>query len=205
MIAYKFLRSVRTGPFSGFRWPEPGQWVRVPGDLARCRVGVHACRTLDLPWWLAGELWEIELDGTIQLDEHKLVASAGRLLAQVEEWTPECADEYAHACAWRARDRAVQALTRTGHDQAADRLRGCETLDDVLTTARQLGEYTPDARVSLTIAGDGAVRALTGAAPTSAYIAAHAAMRLDGPPAYAAERQWQSQWLTDRLSLRPDR
>ena len=45
---------------------------------------------------------------------------------------------------------------------------------------------------ALTIAGDGAVRALTGAPPTSAYIAAHAAMRLDGASGYAAERAWQA-------------
>jgi hypothetical protein len=51
------------------------------------------------------------------------------------------------------------------------------------------------------MAGDGAVRALTAAAPTSAYIAAHAAMRLDGPAGYLAEREWQSQWLAERLGL----
>ena len=51
---------------------------------------------------------------------------------------------------------------------------------------------------------DGAFRALTGAPPTSAYIAAHAAMRLDGAAGYAAERAWQSQWLVERLGLRTD-
>lgn len=202
MMAYKFLRPVRTGPFSAFRWPDPGEWVRASGDLARCRVGIHACRTQDLPWWLAEELWEIELDGAVQPDEHKLVAPAGRLLRRVEEWTSECAQEYANACAWRVRDRAVQALTRAGRDPAAEQLSGCETLDDVLTTARQLAEDTPDTRISLTIAGDGAFRALTRAAPPSAYIAAHAAMRLDGPAGYTTERAWQSRWLADRLGLR---
>jgi hypothetical protein len=46
----------------------------------------------------------------------------------------------------------------------------------------------PDSRISLPIVRDGAVRARSGAAPTSAYIMAHAAMRLDGPAGYAAER-----------------
>jgi hypothetical protein len=202
MIAYKFLRSVRTGPFSGFRWPQPGIWVRAAGDLVPCRVGIHACRTEDLLWWLAEELWEVELDGAVQSDEHKLIAPAGRLLARVEEWTPGCAQEYADACAWRARDRAVQALTDARHDRLAERLSSCGTLDAVLATARQIGEDMPDTRISLTIAGDGALRALTGAAPTSAYIAAHAALRLDGPAGFAAEREWQSQWLADRLGLR---
>src|SRR5437660_664030 len=62
MIAYKFLRAGRIGPFSRFAWPEPGVWVRASAS-DRCRRGIHACRMRDLPWWLGQELWEIELDG----------------------------------------------------------------------------------------------------------------------------------------------
>ena len=204
MIAYKFLRAGRIGPFSAFEWPEPGTWVHAPRELAACRRGIHACRPCDLPWWLADELWEIELDGRVQADEHKIIAPAGRLRAQIEKWTPECAQEYADACAWRARERAVSALARAGHPHEAHRLATCGTLDDVLVAARQLADAIPDTRISLTIAGDGAVRALTGAPPTSAYIAAHAAMRVDGAAGYAAERAWQSRWLVERLDLRTD-
>ena len=201
MIAYKFLRSGRIGPFSAFHWPDPGVWVRAPRELATCRRGVHACRPSDLPWWLADELWEIELDGHVQPDQHKIIAPAGRLRAQIEAWTPGCAQEYADACAWRAQQRAVQALTRAGHQHAAQQLAACATLDDALVAARKLADDIPETRISLTIAGDGAFRALTGAPPTSAYIAAHAAMRLDGAAGYAAERAWQSHWLVDRLGL----
>jgi len=201
MIAYKFLRSGRVGPFSAFQWPEPGIWVRAPRDLLACNRGIHACRPSDLPWWLADELWEIELDGHVQPDEHKIIAPAGRLRSQIETWTAACAQEYADACAWRARERAVQALTRAGHRNEAHELTTCATLDDVLTAARQLAEAIPETRISLTIAGDGAIRALTGAPPTTAYIAAHAARRLDGAAGYAAERAWQSQWLVERLAL----
>jgi len=201
MIAYKFLRSGRTGPFSGFQWPEPGEWVHANRHMAACRRGIHACRIIDLPWWLADELWEIELDGRVQVDEHKVFAPAGRLRAQIERWTPACAQEYADACAWRAHERAMQALARAGHTSAAGELAACKTLDDVLLLARDLAEATPDTEISLTIARDGAFRALTGAPPTAAYIAAHAAMRLDGPAAYAAERSWQSRWLAEQLGL----
>jgi hypothetical protein len=201
MIAYKFLRPGRTGPFSGFQWPEPGEWVRPDPDPVTCRRGIHACRINDLPWWLADELWEIELDGRVQMNQHKIIAPAGRLCSQVERWTPACAQEYADACAWRAHERAIQALTRTGHDNAAETLAACGTLDNVLTLARQLAEAIPDTRINLTIAGDGAFRALTGAPPTSAYIAAHAAMRVDGTEGYSAERAWQSRWLAERLGL----
>jgi hypothetical protein len=95
----------------------------------------------------------------------------------------------------------VQALTRGGHSDAADEVAEAGTLDDVLSVARRLASELPDSRISLTIAGDGAFRALTGAAPTSAYIAAHAALRVDGPRAYAAERAWQARWLAERLEL----
>jgi len=202
MVAYKFLGSGRIGLFSRFSWPEPGTWVQAGGGVGLCRSGIHACRTQDLPWWLADELWEIELRDPIRVDGHKVVATAGCLRAPVQAWTPACAQEYGEACAWRARDRAVQALRRAGHGAAADELGRCETLDDVLAASRRLADAVPGTRISLTIAGDGALRALTRAAPTSAYIAAHAAMRLDGPGGYAAEREWQWRWLAARLGLR---
>ena len=203
MIAYKFLRSGRRGPFSGFSWPPPGVWVHAERDMVTCRKGIHACRVGDLPWWLADELWEIELGGRVQVDKRKIFAPAGRLRSQVEGWTPACAQEYADACAWRAHERAGQALTRAGHASASAKLAACATLDDVLLVARQLADSSPDTKISLTIAGDGAFRALTGAPPTSGYIAAHAAARLDGAEGYAAERAWQSRWLAGRLGLRP--
>jgi hypothetical protein len=205
MIAYKFLRYGRVGPFSAFRWPEPGVWVHANRELAPCRRGIHACRTSDLPWWLADELWEIELGDPVVPDEHKIIAPAGRLRSPIAAWTPECAQEYADACAWRAHGRAVQALTRAGHRRAAYELESRSTLDDVLVAARQLAQDIPETRISLTIAGDGAVRALTGAPPTAAYIAAHSAMRLDGAAGYEAERAWQARWLADRLGLHADR
>jgi hypothetical protein len=202
VIAYKFLGSGRIGPFSAFQWPEPGVWVHAPRDLAVCKRGIHACRPSDLPWWLADELWEIELDGHVQPDEHKVIAPGGRLRAQIKAWTPARAQEYADACAWRAKERAVHALTCAGHRHEADQLATCPTLDDVLVATRKLADDIPESRISLTIAGDGAIRALTGAPPTSAYIAAHAAMRLEGAAGYAAERAWQSRWLVERLGLR---
>lgn len=202
MIAYKFLRSGRTGPFSAFPWPEPGVWVRAHQETLACRDGIHACRIKDLPWWLADELWEVELDGRVQIDEHKLVAPAGRLRSQIGGWTPACARAFADACAWRAHGRALQALTRAGQAASAEELSACRTLDDVLTVAPRLATAVPETRISLTMAGDGAFRALTEAAPTSAYIAAHAALRLDGADGYAAERAWQSSWLAERLGLR---
>jgi hypothetical protein len=201
MISYKFLRAGRTGPFSGFSWPEPGTWVRAGDDTAVCARGIHACRVRDLPWWLAEELWEVELDGEIEAAEHKLVAPAGRLRARIDRWTSACAEEFAEACAWRALEPAIEALRRSEHEGAARRLASCSTLDEVADTTRRLAEHADAARNILTIAGDGAVSALAGSAPTVAYIAAHAALRLDPATGYAHEREWQSRWLVERLGL----
>jgi hypothetical protein len=203
MIAYKFLRAGRVGPFSAFQWPEPGEQVHAEWELAACKRGIHACRTRDLPWWLADELWEVELDGPVQVAEHKIIASSGRLRSQIEEWTPACAQRYAHACAWRAHERAIQTLARAGQRRAAQELAGCATLDDVQVAASRLAQDVPETRISARIAGDGAMVALTGAPAASAYIAAHAAKRLDGADGYAAERAWQSHWLAERLGIRP--
>ena len=205
MIAYKFLRSGRVGPFSGFQWPEPDvlgaipRRIWPPADVAFMPAGPATSRG----GWLTS-CGRSSFDGHVQVDEHKIIAAAGRLRSRIEAWTPACAQEYADACAWRAQGRAVEALAHAGHRRAARQLEACATLDDALLAARQLADDIPETRISLTIAGDGAVRALTGAPPTSAYIAAHAAMRLDGPAGYAAERTWQSQWLVERLGLRAD-
>jgi hypothetical protein len=204
MIAYKFLRSGRIGPFSGYRWPEPGVWVEADrGDPLTCRAGVHACRVEDLPWWLTDELWEVELeDRQVRVAEHKIVARAGRLRTRIDRWTEACARDYAEACAWRARDCAVEALRRIGSTPQAAMLAGSASLVEVREAARRLAEDLADARIAVLIAADGADCAVSGSAPTSAYVAAHAAYRLDGAAGYAAERAMQSSWLIERLGLR---
>ena len=137
MIAYKFLRAGRIGPFSAFAWPEPGVRVRAGAATDQCRRGIHACRTRDLPWWLEEELWEIELDGEPQIDEHKIVAPAGALRSQILGWTAACAQQYGEACAWRARDSAMEALKRAGRVLAANELGA------VRDARRSAGDRTP--------------------------------------------------------------
>lgn len=204
MIVYKFLRAGAVGPFSGFSWPVPsktgpGDWVQTARAPAPCRSGVHACRTQDLPWWLAVELWEAELDGHVSIYERQVAAPRGRLLRRVERWTPELAREFARACAWRARDHAIAALEGSETRGAAARLASCTNLDELVDVSRQLAATVPAARISLTMAGDGAVRALTDAAATSAYIATHAAGRIGGETHAAAERRWQAEWLESHV------
>src|SRR5262249_52029854 len=161
--------------------------------------GIHACRVADLPWWLADELWEIELGGETIARGHKLVAHEGRLIARVVEWSPASAGEFAQACAWRARDRGIQSLRLVGGEKAGAELEACATLADLVSCTRDLVSRVPSARISLAMAGDGGNCALAGAAAASGCIAAQAATRIDGRSGYEAERRWQAAWLRNRL------
>ena len=208
MIAYKFLCAGGLGPFSRYAWPlprggRPGAWVIAPGDATLCRNAVHGCRVADLPWWLQDELWEAEFDGSVSAGRHKIMAARARLLRRVEGWDRACAQRFADACALRTRDHAVAALDRAGDDAGAAALRdrGAGSARDLLEAVRVL-EPPDAARITVTMAGDAALRALGCHAFVCAYIAAHAAARVGGPEAMAAERAWQSDWLRGELGLR---
>lgn len=202
MTAYKFLRSGAVGPFSGFRWPRPrgsaaGPWVEAVGAPVRCRRGVHACHVDHLPWWLADELWELELAGEVVAYPHKLAAPRGRLVRRIDGWTTAARREYVHACAWRSRDRAVEAADAA----AAERLAGCATLEALEEAARELAGTVPQGRIALTMAADGAQAAIAELPAMGAYVAARAARHAGGEAAMDAERRWQAAWLVQRLGL----
>jgi hypothetical protein len=111
MKAYKFLAADGTGLFSRFRWPlpngEPGAWVE--SEVIPCRSGVHACRTIDLPFWVAPALYEIELDGDVVPQGYKVVAPRGRLTRRIDAWNDETREEYSQRCIARAVELAKSA------------------------------------------------------------------------------------------------
>ena len=103
MIAYKFLEQDAVSPFAGFRWPV-GEWVdAVAADP--CRRGIHACRVQDLPFWLGSELWEIELDAAVVVQQRKVVAPRGRLVRRVEGWNADVRQAFGAAVLARTRTR----------------------------------------------------------------------------------------------------
>ena len=116
--AWKFLDSGHIAPFGGHVWPapaagSPGEWVRFSGRE------IFACRIADLPWWIASELWEIELEAPVRAMETQVAAAAGRLLRRVLAWDSATLHAYGVACAERARDLALDALTRDGRLEEA--------------------------------------------------------------------------------------
>jgi hypothetical protein len=92
MNAYKFLAEGAVSPFAGFRW-QVGDWVEA-ASADVCRLGIHACRVGDLPFWLGAELWEIELGGDVIVHPRKVVAPRGRLVRRVEQWNAATRSEF---------------------------------------------------------------------------------------------------------------
>ena len=121
MIAYKFLEEGLVAPYTRFRWPQD-EWVEA-AQLARCRRGVHACRVRDLPYWLGPDLWEIELGGDVLAQERKVVASRGRLVRRIEDWTPTLLDTFASDLQRRTRLRFGSVAFLSGYVDDIQRFR----------------------------------------------------------------------------------
>jgi hypothetical protein len=210
MRAYKFLDSAGRAPFTSTPWTT-GEWVET-ASAHPCVEGVHACRPADVAHWLAATMWEVELDGQIVESRHKVVASRGRIVAAVDGYDA-AARELAAVGAWRARDRAVDALGAAGARPAAERFAEATSLDELVSCGDVVGTGVDEstfAGVAAGLAADAAYFALHGDRAQSPFVAAcsagHDAAGPDGDQAaydtgFAAERAFQSAWLTERLGL----
>ena len=209
--AYKFLDARGRSPYTGMSWPSPGEWVEA-ASVRQCREGVHGCTPADLSWWLAAQLWEIELDGDVVAARHKVVARRGRLVRRIDEYAA-AVRALGELSVWRCRDLAVPALRCAGHGALADQFAACTTIEALAglrRTSFETVDQTSMAGPSATFAADAAFfvdRGEPAEAPFVACCAAgHAAAGADGgraeyDTAYADERVFQSAWLTARLAL----
>lgn len=215
MIAYKFLDDSGCSVFTGQPWslPDgsgPGSWIETD-SVRPCHSGVHACRVDDLAYWLHTDLWEIELSEDIVVADHKVVARRGRIVRRLEPWSTVW-PELAEMAAWRTRDLAVAALADQNRDDLAGRFRNAVDLDQLAALApdaAELGDQTPLGR-AMALAADGGHFAANGQPAQAPFVAAvasgQAAIRETGNDnafdnAFAAERRYQSAWITERLNL----
>ena len=208
MIACKFLLPGRIAPFSRLVWPKD-DWVVEAGPVDSCRRGIHACRLADLAYWIAPELWLVELAGEIVEGDLKVVATRGRLVGPVEGWDDRTQREFSESCARRTGLNAGAELRAEGLNDAARSLETAVDLVALISAAAAASEAAyeagkPDVARVAEYAGDAAEA--VGEVPPAmvAYIAAHAAdacssAGVDDP--FAAERAVQSQWLAERLGL----
>lgn len=206
--AYKFLHAGRVGPFSGFAWPE-AEWVDADGPPAPCRSGIHACRLEQLAYWLADELWRVELDGGLVETELQVIAARGRLVERVAAWDEAARRELAAECVRHAARYAAAELREQGLSVEADALLAAD-MAEIGALAEKAAEAAGEvvgAGDAVDLAGyvaDAAAYAAAGHTAGTAFVAAHAA-DVHSPPGvddpFGAERESQSRWLARRLGL----
>jgi hypothetical protein len=63
-----------------------------------CTSGIHALRTSALPYWLAEELWHVELEDAHEATSGIVLARRGRLVRRVTAWDDGAARDFAQAC-----------------------------------------------------------------------------------------------------------
>jgi hypothetical protein len=121
VIAYKVLEPGRVAPFTGVEWPE-GEWMEAEA-VEPCRSGIHACRVSDLPYWLGPQLWEIELEGEVTEQTHKLAARRGRLVRRIPDWNAELLRAFTASCRDATRLRVGSIPVVSGYVGDIDRFR----------------------------------------------------------------------------------
>lgn len=208
MNHWKFLRRGRVSPFTGFRWPDVGQWVRIT-DADPCRDGIHACRLEQLPYWPSDELWAVDLAGTVVEGEHKVSATEARLLGPVTGWA-EAAPDLASACLERTVGHAAAELRAADLESWAVMLEStpmAELPERAGDLARAAGATRRRQAETLCLyVADAAEGIPVYPVASIMYIAARAAnQRRSGPDddPYLTERRWQARWIADRLGLSP--
>jgi hypothetical protein len=195
VIAFKFLAAGALAPFTRVRWPAPREWVSAPAD--REEIWIHACRARDLPYWLDDELWQVELLDPVREHRYQVASPRARLLVRVAAWDRTLGQDYARACALRARDLALPHVPSSIRHALAEE-------DDLEALAAAAGRAGPESR-SAAYVGDAAVNARLVGPSTTSYIAAMLASSLGGGlAAFESERAWQARWLAERLALEPE-
>jgi hypothetical protein len=112
--AYKFFRTGAHAPISKHSWPVPptaaeGSWLQVQGPLVACQNGLHACRIEQLSYWIADELWQVELGEEWIETAHSVVARRARLSQRIETWQGKASNDFTVQCLARAREQATHA------------------------------------------------------------------------------------------------
>ncbi len=204
MIAYKFLRSGRISPFSGFAWPSDGSWVNASSSPRLCGAGIHACRAEHLAYWTSNELWLIELDGAVSAERQKLVAGRARLVRRVDAWNSEKLAAFAKACAERAKENVITALRRDGRARALEAAERIAAAPIGLALAETAERVASEVDVVSLMGGylADAIRYGMVDPAAGAFCAAHTGLTEEG---FHAERAWQSRWLVHALGLETNR
>jgi hypothetical protein len=200
------------------RWPEPGEWLEVEGDLIPCEHGIHLCRRpSDLLGWLGPEIWEAEHSGDVIECDNKIVVRRARLVRRFDTWNDRTARLFAVDCAYRVAHVMEDQRSLNALHIASEFAEGRATTKD-LAAARDAARDAARAAAwdaardaaraaAWSAAWDDAARAAArDAARAAAWDAARAAAwddaaRADAAraAAWSAERKWQAERLMEVL------
>ncbi|MBA2634292.1 MAG: hypothetical protein H0U86_15060 [Chloroflexi bacterium] len=75
-------------------WKE-GVWREYEGPLVPTFRGLHVARRHDLVYYLAGEVWEAEVEGEVAVGHKQVVAHRVRVNRRFDTWTPSAARNFA--------------------------------------------------------------------------------------------------------------
>ena len=146
--------------------------METEGPLELCGNGIHACTPAQTPFWLADELWAVELDGEILQTEVALIAARARLAETVMKWDETARVAFCSDCAARARRRTIEPRSQPLVDRVVAWAPGGWAASVAYWAAVLAGETRAGRR-------DGP----------------------DYERAFAVERAEQARWLTSELAL----
>ncbi|MCC7538925.1 MAG: hypothetical protein IT379_22055 [Deltaproteobacteria bacterium] len=171
MRAWTFLR----GDSRDASWPRvsgsaPGAW-RLPDEGA---PGVTVAVREDLAWWIAEELWEVEVAGPRVAAGNAVFVRAARLVRRVDRWGPDVWEPFVIRC----KHVALRAVSGS---------RWAEATTDLAARAQRVGARSA---------------ALAGYVTALACASSAGERDTDGHRArFAAERAAQSGWIARALDL----
>ena len=214
-MLYKVMRDDGTTAYGRDGWDLPrgsrrGSWRRVTGPLIPCENGLHVCREQDLISWIQGErLYEAEARGDQVDGGDKLVVREARLVRRVAGWNETTLRLFAADCAERALlgeqkagrepDRRLWAAVKAARDYAHGLISQAELAAARAAAWAAAGAAARDAAWDAVGAAAGAA-AWDAAWDAAGAAAGAAAWYAVGAAAGAAEREWQSNRLSEYLS-----
>ena len=228
MKYYKFLTEDNRGEYSGYDYTpylpkgsEPGEWLPEISieNLKECADGYHACKPVQLLYWINAQLYEVELSGKIIDSDSKSYAQRMRFVRKVETWNEKTAQQFNIWCAEQViPSEMIEVARRYTNGEATDAELAAawvaalaaaldtaldEVLDAAWEAATALTAALAAARGAELAAARGAARgAVRGAARAAAWASALAAAR-GADAALVAVRGAQAAKLIEMLGLEP--
>lgn len=209
MRLFKFLKSDRKSPYSGYEYPPPGAWTsEIHGAPVKYRRGYHLARPRDLSQWIDTELWVAEIREparSVECHDCVLTTSSIRLVELIDEWDLETMAIFTRDCVERARfavNHINHAIHRGNVSKAAFAATAAAAAKDAAACVKAAINAVSDLNAAAYAeAARDVVVACANAAAANAYTDA------DGKPpaayhaAYVAEQRWQSRKICELLDL----